>query len=332
MKFQKIVGVSLATLMIATGSIGVSFAQEKIDIKISHANAADLGTDQQMFAWTFANYINDHSDTLNANIFANGGLGESREVLEGMQLGAGATVHIGGAAELANFSKRVGVLGLPFLWKSYNHVHRALDGEVGDALKKDLEKQGFKVLAWADSWGYRNVVTTDKAITKPEDLKGLKIRTIPTDVFVASVNLMGASATPMDFGEIYTSLESGVLDGLEHTAATIVTSGFDEVTCCVVKTRHLFDPTALTYSLNEWDRLDDQQKEVVQNAANLASDIVRQLAPLREKESLAELEEIGMTITDINTETFEEKAISVQDKLADKIGAKELLTKIRDVE
>lgn len=332
MKFHKIFSISLTTLAIAVGSIGVSSAQEKIDIKINHANADDLGTDQQMFAWVFANYINDHSSTLDAKIFPNGGLGESREVLEGMQLGAGATVHIGGAAELANFSKRVGVLGLPFLWKSYDHVHRALDGEVGDALKEDLKKQGFKVLAWGDSWGYRNVVTTEKKITKPEDLEGLKIRTIPTDVFIASVNLMGASATPMDFGEIYTSLESGVLDGLEHTAATILTSGFDEVACCLVETRHLFDPTALTYSLNEWNDLDDQQKEVVNAAASLASDIVRQLAPLREQESLAKLKKSGMTITDIDTSSFEEKAISVQDEQAEKLSAKDLLSKIRDVE
>lgn len=332
MSLHKTIVGGLGVFALSLGSASFSMAQETTTIRINHANADDLGTDQQMFSWIFANYINEKSDTLDARIFPSGGLGESREVLEGMQLGAGASVHIGGAAELANFSERVGVLGLPFVWKDYEHVHRVMDGEVGDALKGDLEREGFKVLTWGDSWGYRNVVTTKKEITEPEGLAGLKIRTIPTKVFVATVDLMGASATPMDFGEIYTSLESGVLDGLEHTAATIITSQFDEVACCLAKTEHLFDPTALTYSLNEWESLTSQEQNVVQEAADLAADVVRALAPLREAESLDFLADSGMTVTDVNTDGFRNEAISVQDELAAELGAEDLLALIRDEE
>ena len=78
------------------------------------------------------------------------------------------------------------------------------------------------MLAWSTSWGYRNVITSKKEVKTAGDLKGLKIRTIPTKVFVAAINAMGANATPMNFGEIYTSLQSGVLDGDEHTAATTI--------------------------------------------------------------------------------------------------------------
>ena len=111
-------------------------------------------------------------------------LGQTREVIEAMRLGSGAAATTGGPAEYASFVKRLGVLGLPFLWKSYDHALAVLDGPVGKELDQDMEKAGFKVLAWAVSWGYRNVVTAKKEVKKAADLKGLKIRTIPTKVFV----------------------------------------------------------------------------------------------------------------------------------------------------
>jgi len=104
-----------------------------------------------------------------------------------------------------------------------------LDGPVGKELDQDMEKAGFKVLAWATSWGYRNVITAKKEVKSAADLKGLKIRTIPTKVFVAAINSMGANATPMNFGEIYTSLQSGVLTAMstprDHHLVQDVRSG-----------------------------------------------------------------------------------------------------------
>ena len=92
-------------------------------------------------------------------------------MVEGMQLGAGATIHIGGTAIHNNFNKRMGVLDLPFLWRNYDHAHKVLDGKVGETLATEHEKLGLKVLGWQDSWGYRNVITTKKEIKKPEELK-----------------------------------------------------------------------------------------------------------------------------------------------------------------
>jgi TRAP-type C4-dicarboxylate transport system substrate-binding protein len=111
---------------------------------------------------------------------------------------------------------------LPFLWQDYEHVHRVLDGRVGRVLEEDLDKAGFKVLAWMDSWGYRNLVAR-KPVAAPSDLKGLKIRTIPTPLYIATLNTMGCNATPMPFGEVYSSMQTGVLDGFEHSAAMIAT-------------------------------------------------------------------------------------------------------------
>ena len=138
-----------------------------------------------------------------------------------------------------------------------------LDGPVGAELSQELEAIGFKALGYLYSWGYRNVVTSKKEIKTVADLKGLKIRTIPTPVFVGAVNAMGASATPMNFGEVYTSLQSGVLDGYEHTATTTASFKFYEIAKYYAMTQHLIDPTVVAFSLSEWKKLDAKEQAMV---------------------------------------------------------------------
>ena len=117
------------------GTTGAALAQAKKIIRVNHAGADDVfNAEHQMFAWIFANYVNEHSPTLEVKLFPNSGLGQSRQVIEAMQLGTGASMHIGGMAEFANFCKQCGVLGLPFIFKGYDHVERVLDGPVGKAL------------------------------------------------------------------------------------------------------------------------------------------------------------------------------------------------------
>lgn len=298
-------------------------------VRIHTAGPNDINVETTMLAYQFANYVNSHADTVEVKVFPNSQLGQTREVIEAMRLGSGASGTTGGPAEYAAFVKRLGVLGLPFLWKSYDHATAVLDGPVGQELGEDMEKQGFKVLAWAVSWGYRNVVTAKKEVTKPADLKGLKIRTIPTKVFVSAINAMGANATPMNFGEIYTALQSGVLDGYEHTAATTLSFKFNEVACCIAMTRHLMDPTFLVVSLPEWKKLSAAEQAVLQKGAQLGAETVRAMAPKREAESLAAVKKLGMKVHDIDVAPLQKAALTAQDELAKEFGADALLAKIR---
>jgi len=324
--------LSLAVaLLVAAAGITPAAAQTpgKRLIRIHTAGPNDLGVDNTLLAHEFANYVNANVDTLEVKVFANSQLGQSREVIEAMRLGSGAAGTSGGPAEYASFVKRVGVLGLPFLWKSYDHATSVLQGEVGKALDQDMQKAGFKVLAWSVSWGYRNVVTAKKEVTKAEDLKGLKIRTIPTKVFVSAINAMGANATPMNFGEIYTSLQSGVLDGYEHTAATTVSFKLNEVACCMAMTRHLMDPTVLVYSMSEWKKLNQKEQAAMLEAAELAAEKVRSMAPAKEKESLEAVKKLGMKVNDLDTAPLQKAAMAAQDELAKDFGAESLLATIR---
>ena len=316
-----------ASLLVAVPSWAQAPAKKLI--RIHTAGPDDLGVDNTMLAHQFMTYVNANSNTIEVKLFPNSQLGQSREVIEAMRLGGGATGTTGGPAEYASFVKRIGVLGLPFVWKSYGHAAAVLDGPVGKELNADMEKSGFKVLSWAVSWGYRNVVTAKKEVKQPSDLKGLKIRTIPTKVFVSAINAMGANATPMNFGEIYTSLQSGVLDGYEHTAATTISFKFNEVACCIAMTRHLMDPTVLVFSLAEWRKFSPAEQAVLQKGADAAAARVRQLAPEREAEALAKVKALGMKVNEFDLTPLQKAALTAQDDLAKEFGAESLLRQIR---
>lgn len=327
-RISRLIAATLAASAALAIGLAPAAAQKKV-VRIHTAGPNDINVDNTMLAWTFTQYVNAHSDTIEVKLFPNSQLGQTREVIEAMRLGSGASGTTGGPAEYAAFVKRLGVLGLPFVWRNYEHAAAVLDGPVGEALNQDMEKAGFKVLAWSVSWGYRNVVTARKEVTKAADLKGLKIRTIPTKVFVSALNAMGANATPMNFGEIYTSLQSGVLDGFEHTAPTVISFKFNEVVCCIAQTKHLMDPTFLVFSLAEWKKFTPAEQAVLQKGASLGAEIVRAMAPRREAESLAAVKKLGVKVHEIDLAPLTEAAIPAQNDLAKEFGAEALLAQIR---
>jgi tripartite ATP-independent transporter DctP family solute receptor len=320
----------LAAAVLLAAAIPIAGAQPaKKILRIHTAGPNDTNVDNTKLAVEFAENANKAAATVDVRVFPASQLGQTREVIEAMRLGSGAAGTTGGPAEYASFVRRLGVLGLPFVWKSYDHAIAVLDGPVGKELDQDMEKAGFKTLSWAVSWGYRNVITSKKEVKQAADLKGLKIRTIPTKVFVAAINSMGANATPMNFGEIYTSLQSGVLDGYEHTAATTISFKMYEVACCMALTKHLMDPTFLVFSLAEWKKLSPSEQAALQKAANDAARVVREMAPQREGEALAQVKKLGMKVNEIDLAPLQKAALQAQDELAKEFGAEKLLAQIR---
>ena len=298
-------------------------------IRLSHSHQAVMSSEIHTTAVAFRDFVNEHSaGELEVRIYPNNSLGQEREVYEAMQFGAGADCVISGTAILSNFYRRTGVLDLPFLWKDLEHMHRALDGEAGTQLARELERVNFKVLAWLDSWGARNVITAEQPVTRPEDLKGLKIRTIPSPVYIATVNALGASATPMAFGEIYTSLETGVLDGFEHTPTVILSGRFFEVAKHLTLTRHLYGPLVFVCSIQSWQGLSAQRQSVLAQAAIYAQEEQRSQTRVRELQALKALEAEGVFVHDIDVSAFEADASELRLKLAAKMKAGDLLSRI----
>jgi len=305
--------------------------EEKTIIRISHSHPESFSTELHMTAWLFKQFVEELSDELEVKIYGSNALGQEREIYEAMQIGSGASCCISGTAILNNFIPQIGVLDLPYLWKDYQHVHEALDGEAGSQLVDIASGNGLKILAFLDSWGYRNVVTT-KVAESAGDLKGLKIRTIQARNYIETVNAMGMNATPMSFGEVYTGMQTGILDGFEHNATTIQSAKLYEVGKHLVKTQHLFGVVVFVFSQKKWDKLSAGQKEVVQKAATMAAQIERSLAPVKEKEAIDFLKSKGMQIHSIDTEAFLKKSIDLQNRLAEECEGLTILNTIRSYE
>lgn len=321
---------TLLSSVFAVATVAGASAQDVTTIRFGFSSVADLQNDNGATAQLFKDYVERNSDTLEVDIAGSSEIGNDADVIQALQLGSGATMHIGGTATYNTFLPRVGVLDLPFLWESYDHAGRALDGEIGEELAQEFEAANLKVLGWGYSWGFRSVVTNGIEVTVPGDIEGLKLRTIQSPIYVAALNAMGANATPMAFSEIYTALQTGVLDGFEHAPSMVLSANLHEVTDHIALTRHLFGPTALTYSLPLWNQLSEEEQQVVQDGADWAIEVSRALAPGREEQALAQLQEEGMTVSEIDTSQFKEAAIPLQEELAADIGASGLLEDIRD--
>lgn len=311
---------------IFTGSAGASHAA---DFKISFGPRADFASEIYTAGWILKNYVNDTSKTLTVTLYPNSGLGDVVPTYEAMRMGSGASCQISGTAELNGFYKRLGVFDLPFLWKSYDHAHKVFDGPIAQKMADELEKAvGIRIISFMDSWGYRNVATSKAEPKSVADLKGLKIRTLPSPVYVAALQLLGANATPMGYSEVYTAMKTGVLDGYEVTPSMIQAQRFYEVSKYVTLTHHLFSPVVLACSSQQWNSLTAEEKKVFEDGAKLAADINRAMAPLREAQSIEFLKKQGMIIREVDMTKLLEDAPKVQMEFAEKLGGKDILEQI----
>lgn len=333
--FKVLIYFAIVLLVFASGcgkstKEGLENDPEIKTIRLSHSHPASFSSELHLTAWAFKQYVESQTENIEVRIYPANALGQEREVYEAIQLGSGANCIISGTAILNNFIPEFSVLDLPYLWKNYDHVHQALDGRAGDLLEQYAEPYGFKVLAWLDSWGYRHIVL-GKEISTIDDLPGLKIRTIQSNTYIASINAMGMNATPMAFGEVYSAMQTGILDGFEHNATVIMANKFYEVSEQIVLSQHLFGTVAFIYSQQDWNRFTSDEQKLIQEAADMARDIQRGLAPLREKEALGFLEDQGMEIKTIDTKDLEIKTFNLQNELAEKNNCLEVLEIIREI-
>jgi tripartite ATP-independent transporter DctP family solute receptor len=241
-------------------------------------------------------------------IFPSGTLGQEREVVQQVQEGL-VDFMISGSAIWGSVAPRLQVLDFPFLWRDVDHIHRVLDGSLGEEVSSYLRTAArMRPLAWGDSFGFRNVVTRSASIRIPADLSGLKIRTIQASVYVKAMELMGASPTPMAFGEVYTSLQTGVIDGFEHDASTTLQQRFYEVARIMTRTRHIAGVLGLWMSVVSESRLPPGLLPIIKTAALAAAGEQRAAGPREESVALGTLAERGMTIAELDTMPFRARA------------------------
>jgi TRAP-type transport system periplasmic protein len=207
----------------------------------------------------------------------------------------------------------VGVFDLGYLFDSFQQQAKAFDaGAAKPAVDALLKGANIRIIAWAHNFGSRSVLAR-KAINTPADLAGLKIRTLPNPVITECLKLMGAAATPMAFGEIYTALQAGVLDGLEHDPPTIFASKFYETAKFYSLTQHNFSPLAIFFSEMTFGRMDKGLRDGFLDAAQKAALDTRVHGLAVEQEALGLLKEKGVTIVACDKQPFRERVLPQTD-------------------
>jgi TRAP-type C4-dicarboxylate transport system substrate-binding protein len=237
---------------------------------------------------------------------------------------------VSGTAIWGSVAPKLQVFDFPFLWRDWDHVHRIVDGEIGQQAADYLEGTvRMRPLAWGDSFGFRQVVTRSRDVTDPAALSGLKIRTIQSSIYVKAIELMGASPTPMAFGEVYTSLQTGVIDGYEHDASTTVQQRFYEVAHHMARTRHIAGVLGLFASSAGMSRLPPDVRMALERAAWGASSTQRAVGPQEDAAATAQLSTLGMTIREIDRRAFAAPAERLWESEARALGANPWLDAIR---
>jgi tripartite ATP-independent transporter DctP family solute receptor len=196
---------------------------------------------------------------------------------------------------MENFAPKMKVFGLPFLFKDREHSFHVLDGPIGQELLDDGIQYWLKGLGYYDA-GSRSFYTKDKPINSPEDLKGLKIRVMESVTAMDMIKSLGGSATPISWGELYTSLQQGVVDGAENNPPSFYLSRHYEVCKYYSLDEHTVLPDVLIISTNLWDKLSDQEKQWVQQAVDSSVIYQRTLWAEAEKEALEEVQKAGVEI------------------------------------
>jgi tripartite ATP-independent transporter DctP family solute receptor len=253
--------------------------------------------------------------TLKVKIFPDAQLGSEREVLELLQIGSVAATKVS-AATLSNFVPEYHILGIPYLFRDKQHQFDVLEGPIGKSILEKGSKFWLRGLCYYDA-GSRSFYTSTKAIRTPDDLKGLKIRVMNNQMAINMVNSMGGSATPLAYGELYTAIQQGVVDGAENNPPSFVSSNHYEISKYYTLDQHSSVPDVLLIGTKYWDKLSDQEKVWVQQAADESAQAQKVFWNESVEESMNIAKKAGVEIIIPEKSLFAEKSKSVVEEFVE---------------
>jgi len=263
-------------------------------------------------------------------VYAKSALGGEKDTIEQTKLGALAMTRVN-VAPMNNICPATVVPTMPFLFRSTEHMRKVLDGAIGDEILKDCEAQGFIGLAFYDS-GARSIYSAKKPIKTLADAKGLKVRVQQSDLWVALLEAMGANATPMPFGEVYTALKTGLVDAAENNYPSYESSRHFEVARYYSKTEHSMAPEILLFSKRVWDGLSADEQKQIRAAAKESVGYMRQLWDEREAKSLATVKAAGAQVIDVDKASFQAAMKPVYDRFLKDPKLQDLVKRIQAVQ
>jgi|KBSSwiStaDraftv2_1062776.scaffolds.fasta_scaffold56550_3 tripartite ATP-independent transporter DctP family solute receptor len=283
---------------------GLARAADPVTLKFAtNDTTADASyTIAQRFGADIAKRTNDK---YRVQVFVGGALGSGVNVVSSLQTGI-IDCAIVTTGFLASFVPSVQVVDLPFLFKDRATAERILDGDVGRKIFADMDSRNIVGLAWG-WYGWRQVETREKAVTGPDDLRGLKMRIQPSPVFAAMLKAVGAIPIVMDGSEVYLALSQKTIDGVEFPLPTVVTFKMYEVNKFLALTNHVYNAGALLVSKARWSQMTPADREAFQAAATAVRTDWRNEIATNSDNAAKFCKEHGMTITDTNFKAFQAK-------------------------
>jgi len=283
---------SLALAACTAASLPAS-AQTPMKINISLAQNSHYGVAID----TFAREVDARTNgRYKVQTFYAGALGAERESVEGVQLGT-LDLTLTSTGPLPNFVPEVAILDIPFLFRDYAHARAVLDGPIGQELLQKFPPKGMVALAWAEN-GFRHMTNSKRPVNVPDDLKGLKMRTMENPIHIQAYKQFGILPTPMAFTEVYTALQQGTVDGQENPLSVITSAKLDQVQKNLSLTGHVYSPAVILMNKAQWDKLAPADRQAFLDAAREAVKANRARIDDDERKAVAELRAKGMAVVD----------------------------------
>ncbi|WP_138465728.1 TRAP transporter substrate-binding protein [Poseidonocella sp. HB161398] len=296
------VAKTLKTLLLAGIATGALSAGALADVTLKLGHPANEQNTWHLASVKFAEEVAARTDgEVTVEVYPNETLGKEMDIINGMQLGT-ADMTITGES-LQNWAPMAALLAIPYAYSSLEDMDAVASGELGDRIEAEIiEKVGIRPIAYF-ARGPRDL-TSNRPITSPDDLDGLKMRVPNVPLFLNVWKALGANPTPMAFSEVFTSLQNGTIEAQENPLALIKSANFNEVQGYVNKTEHVRSWIYLTISELSWEKLTEEQQAAVMEAAKVAQDYERELFTAQEAELVDELTAAGMEFVDVDGEAF----------------------------
>ncbi|KIH70662.1 TRAP transporter substrate-binding protein [Salinicoccus roseus] len=290
---------------------------------ISFSTWANEGEAAYVGMERFKEIVEEETDgNYTVELFPGNQLGSTAEQMEQVKMGSIEMMSSGDPGMI-----EIEMLSLPYLMDSNDHWAHVLESDIGDEWNETLKEDQGIINIGTLPRGPR-VISSNTEITEPADMEGLKFRTPQRDYYVETFEALGASPTPIDFGELYSALETGIVDGQENPLETIVAAGFMEVQSNISLTNHMFKPAFITINNEFFEGLTEEEQQIFRDASQEANEVATEQLQSEEEQMISDLEEQDVTITEPNIDAFREATQSVRDSLGTETWGEERYNRI----
>lgn len=311
----------MAAALLGVAAMSTAHAESKQTIRLGWTTTDSESDPYAIGARAFKEALeaHEHGKGFDVRFFPNRQLGDEKALLEGVRMGMAEAALITNAV-MAQTETAFLLNDLPFLYSSAEDAYTLMDGSVGEALAEKAEAKGLVVVGYM-AGGFRNMLNNVRPVTTPDDVSGVKYRVMQSPIYIGMYESLGGSPVPMAWGETYTAIQQGALDGMELPLSVIDSTKSYEITKYLSLTQHTFSVIEFLFNKRMLDRLSDEKRQAILDAAQQATKVQRQAVEENSKKLVAALGEKGMEVNQIqDPAAFREKVKPVYEQFRSQIG------------